>query len=386
MTILLVTPWNLSDIGGVSVAVRMLASQFRKRGHRVLVLTLDGDGHPRYKEETEEASVYSAYLRIPYVEQAPIRGLIGYSLYLPWTLYQLRRLLKRHKVDIVAIHYPMASASYFGILRRFSHWKLVVTYQGSDAHELPQWPKIDQFLVKYLLGGADYIVAVSKSLQLKVLEQFPSLEQRKHYIIPNGAPIELIDQVSPVDRPADLPDGYIFSAGLLVPRKGFDVLIKAVAFARHHGTEIHVVIAGEGPERQRLEEMADANDISTNVKFVGPQSHRSVLTLMKGSRHFVLASHAEGLPLVIAEAMACAKAVVATDVDGASQIVEDGKTGILVKSGDTESLAQALIKLHGEPQLCEALGRNGREWALRAFSWDNIADRYLRLFKESVPD
>lgn len=382
MNILLVTPWKLSAIGGVSSVVRMLASQFHKKGHQVLVLTLNGEGHPAYVGKTEEASVYSAYLRAPYVENAPLRAMASYWLHLPGTLYRLHRFLIRHDVNVVAIQFPLASGFYFAILRWISSWKLVVTYQGSDAHELPCWPTIDRFLVKCLLSSSDCIMAVSKSLHAKVMEAFPSLQRKRCCFVSNGAPLDLIDQNHPLQGMAHLPARYVFSAGLLIYRKGFDVLIKAIRLARDRGVEIEVVVAGEGPEREALETLADEVGVLANVRFVGGQSHRDVLYLMKHSRYFVLASRAEGMPLVIAEAMACGKAVVATNVDGASEIIQDGKTGILVKSDDAGSLAEALIKLYTNPVLCETLATDGKDWARKEFSWEAIAGRYLKLFDE----
>ena len=382
MTILLVTPWSLSEIGGVSSAVRMLASQFHKKGHQVLVLTLNGEGHPAYVGKTEEASVYSAYLRVPYVENAPLRGMASYWLHLPGTLYRLRRFLTRHDVEVVAIQYPEAGGFYFAILRWISSWKLVVTYQGNDAHDLHCWPASDRFLVKRLLSSSDCITAVSKSLHAKVMDLFPSLQRKRCSILPNGAPLDLIDQDPPLHEIADLPANYIFSAGLLCHRKGFDVLIKAVRLARDCGVEINLVIAGDGPERKALAKLTDEVGVSENITFVGAQAHEGVLELMKKSRHFVLASRAEGMPLVIAEAMACGKAVVATNVDGVSEIVQDGKSGMLVKSDDAGALAQALIKLHTEPVLCETLASNAKKWARKEFSWEACAGRYLKLFGE----
>ena len=116
--------------------------------------------------------------------------------------------------------------------------------------------------------------------------------------------------------------------------------------------------------------------------FVGAQTHEGVLELMKKSRYFVLASRAEGMPLVLAEAMACGKAVVATNVDGVSEIVQDRIIGVLVKSDDVGAQAQALIKLHTEPVLCETFAINAKEWARKEFSWEAIAGRYLTLFGE----
>ncbi|MDQ3233321.1 MAG: glycosyltransferase family 4 protein, partial [Pseudobdellovibrionaceae bacterium] len=97
---------------------------------------------------------------------------------------------------------------------------------------------------------------------------------------------------------------------------------------------------------------------------------------------FVLASRAEGMPLVIAEAMACGKAVVATNVDGIPEILQDGATGILVPTEDPVSLALALIKLYSDTAFRGALAKQGKEWAFREYNWEAIANRYLGLIEE----
>jgi glycosyltransferase involved in cell wall biosynthesis len=103
---------------------------------------------------------------------------------------------------------------------------------------------------------------------------------------------------------------------------------------------------------------------------------------MKSCLLFVLASRAEGMPLVIAEAMACGRAVVATNVDGIPEIVQDGTTGLLVPAEDPASLASALIKLYSDRGFRDALAEKGKEWAFREYNWAGIANRYLGIIEE----
>ncbi|NGZ99097.1 MAG: glycogen synthase, partial [Nitrospira sp. WS110] len=86
--------------------------------------------------------------------------------------------------------------------------------------------------------------------------------------------------------------------------------------------------------------------------------------------------------LVIAEAMACGKAVVATDVDGVPEIVQDRSTGVLVPAEDPDALASALISLYSDPPFRDTLARQGKEWAFREYNWESIANRYLGLIEE----
>ena len=143
-----------------------------------------------------------------------------------------------------------------------------------------------------------------------------------------------------------------------------------------------LVVAGDGAERFNLVRLAQESGISANVHFIGNKSQEEVLELMKNCQFFVLASRAEGMPLVIAEAMACGKAVVSTNVDGIPEIVQDELTGLLVEPEDIESLAACLIRLHQDPVLRKTLGSAGKEAAWRDYNWENIGDKYLQLFSE----
>ena len=103
---------------------------------------------------------------------------------------------------------------------------------------------------------------------------------------------------------------------------------------------------------------------------------------MKSCLAFVLASRAEGMPLVIAEAMACGKAVIASDVDGVPEIVHDGTTGILVPAENSGALAEGLIRLYSDSTFRETLAKQGKEWACREYNWESIAHRYLGFIEE----
>ena len=382
MNILLVTPWKLTELNGVSKVLTMLSRQFRQKGHGVTVLLPGGENRLRTIETVENVLVYGIYLRVPYSETAPIRAIVSFCLFFPFTVYQLFRLLSRLKIDVVAIQFPLAHMFYFAILRVLLRWKLVVVYHGSDAHLLHRWSSKDRRLVKFLLETADCVIAVSKTLLNKVSTVFPELKLKKSCVVPNGAPLDLIAQAAPPKHEGSFPSDYVFSAGHLIRVKGFDVVIEALRLARDQGVEINLVVAGEGEERETLIRLADRCGVLQNLYLLGNQSHEQVLRLMKNCLFFVLPSRAEGLPLVIAEAMACGKAVVATRVDGSAEIVQDGRTGLLVASEDAPSLAQALIKLYTDSVLRDTLAKQGKERALREYNWEAIANQYLKLFSE----
>jgi glycosyltransferase involved in cell wall biosynthesis len=301
---------------------------------------------------------------------------------LPSTLFQLARFLRENRIDVVSVHYPLPWAAYFGVLRRVSRWRLVVTYHGNDAHDLPEWQPSERLLIKLLLRSADRVTAVSSKLLQKVsgVLRLPGLPA---VAVSNGAPLDVIDEIN-VPARVRVPPRYIVTVGHLIKRKGIDILLSALTRLRDRGEVIPLVIVGDGSERASLEELARRGGLGAEVHFVGDQRHDQALALMKGSAFFVLASRAEGLPLVIVEAMACRKAVVATAVDGVPELVTENGTGLLVPPEDPEALAAAIGRLYADGELRERLATTAYQRAVAEFSWKAIADRYLDVYSQAL--
>src|SRR5207245_2236045 len=136
------------------------------------------------------------------------------------------------------------------------------------------------------------------------------------------------------------PRSYVAAVGRLVPQKGFDVLLEA--FARLDAPEVDLLIAGDGPERRRLEALRERLGLGARVHLLGAVDRATVASLYRGARLVACPSRWEGLPLVCLEAMASGRAVVASRVDGIPDAVGDGETGLLVPPEDPVVLAAAL--------------------------------------------
>lgn len=382
MNIMLVTPWRPSLTGGISTVIARLTGEFQKKGHDITIFVADQGNFIRQVETLDATPVYGMYLRSPLSPDHPLRAVVMYCAWFPLTMLQLIWLARRKRLDAIIVQYPLPAMFYFGMVKRVVGCALLVTYQGNDAHDLSLWDPRGRRLVKSLLEKADVVLAVSRTLLAKVQDVFPDLRLTRSRLLPNGAPLDVIGAVGEVRMEADLPQDYVLTAGHLIHRKGIDTLISALRVAKDLGVTFHLVIAGDGPERENLIRQSREQGVSDQIRFIGNQSHSQVLHLMKSCLFFVLASRAEGMPLVIAEAMACGKAVVATDVDGVPEIVQDRSTGVLVPAEDPDALASALISLYSDPPFRDTLARQGKEWAFREYNWESIANRYLGLIEE----
>lgn len=144
--------------------------------------------------------------------------------------------------------------------------------------------------------------------------------------------------------------------GRLTAVKGLPVLFEVVARLR----DVTIFIAGDGPDRKLLEEKVQALKISSSVKFLGHQSRGQVRELLKRSDIFVMSSFAEGVPVALMEAMAAGVPVVATRIAGVPELVDDGRSGLLVAPGDVNEMVTALRRLLGDADLRNRLASAAR--------------------------
>ncbi|MEN8185038.1 MAG: glycosyltransferase [Myxococcota bacterium] len=169
----------------------------------------------------------------------------------------------------------------------------------------------------------------------------------------------------------------------LVPRKGLDVLIDALA--RLQGARgVSVRVAGDGPERGALEALVRSRGLEARVHFLG--ARRDKAELLAACDVLVLPSRREGLGVASLEAMAAGRAVLATRVGGLAEAVVNERTGLLVEPEDPEALAGAIARLRDEPGLVHRLGRAGPGRVAEGFLADQMVAAYERLYDEVLSE
>jgi glycosyltransferase involved in cell wall biosynthesis len=181
------------------------------------------------------------------------------------------------------------------------------------------------------------------------------------------------------DGPLPEPRGAvrILFVGRLTGVKGLRVLFKAFEACRRLRSDMTLVVVGDGPDRSWAE--AEARRIGS-IEFLGFRSQAEVAAELGQSDLLVLPSFAEGVPVVLMEAMASARPVIATRVGGVSELVEDGVSGLLVAPGNEEALAAALLRLADDPEMRRRMGEAGRARVRADFDVEVEARRLLALF------
>jgi glycosyltransferase involved in cell wall biosynthesis len=187
----------------------------------------------------------------------------------------------------------------------------------------------------------------------------------------------------------------VLAVGRLVAKKGFDVLVEAIGILAHRGVPVEAVIVGHraplepevGPE---LERAIAERGLSGSVRLLGSMTQTALFDEYRLASAFCLpcrvvdSGDRDGIPNVMVEAMACGLPVVGTEVSGLPELVETGRNGLLVPPEDPEAVAAALLRLHGDPDLAAALGRQAAVTVRERFDGDRLARKLARLFREAT--
>lgn len=287
-------------------------------------------------------------------------------------LFRLARRLRTMKIDIVhtrnleAFLYGAIAAKIAGTPR------LIHSEHGRTFPERPH----RAWLQRRLLKGTDYAFAVSERLKTDLVREI-GLQPDLLDVIWNGVDFRCF---APGARPADRPldEIVIGSVGRLVAVKNYALLLQAVSQLRE-GPPIRVVLVGDGPESGSLRRLAATLGLEDRVLFVGHSD--DVPALLRAMDIFVLPSVSEGMSNTLLEAMASGVVVVASDVGGNGELIEDGTTGLLFHSGDVKALTYHLRRLVYDTALRTRLAAAALSRARQEFSMDAMIARYEEMYR-----
>lgn len=229
---------------------------------------------------------------------------------------------------------------------------------------------------------ADALIAVSEAVQAFTLDFFPGIRKNRFVVIHNGIDIEKFP-AGPGDGSLreelgiardELVVGFI---GRLTQQKGVAYLLQGVAEARRAGHLLRLVLVGEGELQEPLKRTALELGL-TDAIFTGYR--QDIPRLLRMFNICVLPSLFEGLPIVVAEAMATGRPVIATRVSGTAEIMVDGVTGFLVEPGDSSLLCEKLVLLATRPDLRTMFGENARKRVTENFTESRMVRRTEELY------
>ncbi len=304
-----------------------------------------------------------------------------------WKIY---RIICKEKPDIIHTHTAKAGTlgRLAGILYKVTHcWcrvkgegcRLVHTFHGHVLHSYFDKAKTLFFIwiEKILALFTDRIITVSGSLKKELVERFRIAPERKFSVVELG--FELDDLLKlPERNNSDYVNVGI--VGRLVPIKNHRMLFKAVKKVKDKGSRVKIRVIGDGELRQELEDYARELGIEDIVEFKGWV--KDLREIYEGLDIVALTSSNEGTPVSIIEAMAAARPVVATNVGGVSDIVQDGTSGYLINSNDGNIFSERLLTLIKDHGKRKQFGRSGRETIGMRFLKQKLIEETQRLYSD----
>ena len=329
----------------------------------------------RRHEVIEGLNVYHPrYFMTPKVGMSSY-GVLMYLSVLP----VIRKIQRRFDFDLIDAHYVYPDGLAAILSGRLLRKPVVVSARGSDINQFTHM-RLIRGLLQHTLRKADRLIAVCMALKNAMVQL--GVPENKITVVPNGVDINKFFPFPKEDarRRLNLSNTkkIILSVGGLVPRKGFDFLIKAfyILMKEQQAQNMYLVLAGEGPARKELEQLVSSYGLNGRVHFAGDVAHEDLHLWYSAADLFCLASSREGWPNVILESLACGTPVVATDVWGIPEIIRSDNIGLLTKRNAQDIAGTLCLALEKKWQPNEIV-----QYA-RSQTWDITALSVLRVFRE----
>lgn len=323
--------------GGAEHYIELLAGHLDRRGFDPALVTLGSPGIEGLRDAARAKGV-------------PVIDVSWPSTFSAAGCGRLRRAIDGLRPQVVHCNLPGPFDCRYGlpaVCARMAGVRAVVT-----TEHLPMVPSFARARMLRALsaGSIDRVITVSRD-NVGHLERNHRVDPAKIRVVYNGIP----DPGPPSFGRRNGRTVRILMAGSVEGRKGHDTMIAALG--RLDG-RYRLVIAGEGPDRERIASLVSASGLGDRVELLGPRD--DIPSLMAASDILAVPSLLEATPYVILEAMAAGRAVIASGIFGIPELVKDGVTGLLVPPGDPEALAAAVLTIGERSAVSEAMGRAGR--------------------------
>lgn len=297
-----------------------------------------------------------------------------------WTI--VRRLRQEPPIDLIHAHWIIPQGLAALVARRLARRPVPVlcTSHGGDLFGLRG--RLLNRIKAGILGRCDSISVVSHAMAERVKELAPRTDPA---VIPMGT--DLRDRFVPPAAPRSGPIRQLIFVGRLVPKKGVEHLLEALAILRPTYPELSLEIVGHGPLLNALVAKTNALPLGGCVRFIGPLAHQQLAERYQSADlavfPFVEAADGdqEGFGLVMVEAMGCGCAVIASDLPAVRDVIRPGETGMIVPPGDPRALAAAIADALVDPEQARALAERGHIYAMEHFDWGVTRTRFASVYR-----
>lgn len=356
--------WPL--IGGAESFGINLISDLRNRGHEVIVITSTDDLNELPAEDIHKnVPIY----RFPF--QTALSGKeIDQVIACKRGIAQLQ---ERFKPDLIHLNGVSASTLFHLQVEKPAP---VLVRMNQEIHS--QEGAGTNTLMYKVLKNASWVTSVSQEVHHQVCEWIPDIRSRSSMIYTG------VQQPTQSPSPLPLHPPVLVCLGRLVYAKGFDLAVTALASIRQHFPNIRMIIAGDGPERQQLEQQVAELALEKMVEFRGWVEPSKVFELLNSASMVIIPSRHEGLPQVAIQAAMMARPIVGTRVSGLPEVIQHQETGLLIEKGDIHGLTESITYLLHHPDASTQMGQAARTRAMETFGWTKCVANYERLYTKLV--
>jgi len=351
--------------GGMEVYTEGFVRYLKREVERIIIVTRRFKNTPPY-EKSDNIEVYRVgWIKGPYMRNPS---------------FNLNAFFRALLLDFdIAISYGPVS-SFFGWFLSIIRRKKLVAVPHGVAYLQPQYNRILKkvlfFFERIAYKNADAVVFLSEA-EKEQFEKKIGVLPKRFEVIPTGVELPEVSDGCIIKVREDFGLGEsvtLVAVGRLIGVKGIDVLIRALEGLED---EFKVLIVGDGPERKRLEDLAETCRVREKIIFTGWRD--DIPAILAASDIFILPSYSEGLPIALLEAMAAGKACIVTDI---GLPVENGKEALVVEAGNVGELRGAIEDLLKDKELRQRLGEEAKKKVINDFSWEKAIQNYLKLFAE----
>jgi len=371
--IALVSPYDFAHPGGVILHIAYLERYFTKMGHEVKVIAPASRAIPDFGDR---------FIPIGKPRPIPSSGSIARVTVSLWLAPKIRAVLEQEKFDVIHFHEPLMPMLCTSVLR-LSQTANVGTFHASHGKPGYNFARpIGKWILRRWFRKLDGKIAVSRPAMEFASDHFPGY----YNIIPNGVDVEHFSpDVAPIEKFKDGKLNLLF-VSRLEKRKGLNYLLQAFKQVKEEVPNCRLIVVGPGTRLRRRYERYVARTGLKDVVFIGFTSYDELPRYYKTADVFCApAIGSESFGIILLEAMAMSKPIVASSIEGYASVISHGVDGLLVPPADKDQLAQALIALLNDKALRQEMGARGRIKALE-HSWERIARRvfayYVRILRE----
>jgi glycosyltransferase involved in cell wall biosynthesis len=375
--ILAIIPTYYPSMGGAERSFYELYSGLSKKNFEIDILTPNIENIEKY-ETTKNLKI----IRVGKKTKGRLKKFILYQIY---EYFELKKLLKQNKYDLIHVHYAAPSCLIIKWLKRKLNIPIILTehHYGTGGVTNPKEnPKIVNIIIKNIYKEVTKVY-VTGNTQLKFVRDLTGRKDIKKISLGTD-----LKDFNPNKYNKDIKSKYknkriILNVSRLDKRKNISDFIKSAKIVLSKFPETYFLIIGKGKEKEKLKKLIENLNLEKNVLLLGYVPDKELLEYYATADIFALTSKYEGFGIVYCEALASGTPVVSYDMTASREILEDSGAGIITNQNYMD-FSKGLIRLLGDESILKEYSENARTYVKQKFSWNKMVNEYEKEYKQLI--